>query len=230
MRKDVIIKSTEEKFGREEASQESALLFRDEPGFPMVEHLPLLPWELESAGEHRSCKPPEGISDSCCLGSVSAGGGVHQRNDVCNIGMEPYHRAEKKTLEFLQAHPLSALEQQCDICRIVEIMIERNWMVTFQGDSVMRQNFVGLECELFRRGYNVTVRSERSKKERKNWRYGISDRTTLTVQQGEHQATFRGIWVYRPDKDMIEVRTTMQALYEEGVPAASTVLILPPLS
>jgi hypothetical protein len=169
------------------------------------QHLPLLTWEL-AAGKNRKCEPPNGISRLCCLGSVSKGGAIHYRRNVCDIGMDPYNRARQKTLEFLNSHPLSPTERQCDICQIVEVMMERNWTVTFQGDSMMRQNFVGLECELFRRGYSVAV-THGVMESKTNWRYGYSDWTTLTIRRNNQQATFHGIWAYRPDRDMVMVRS-----------------------
>jgi len=60
--------------------------YKDEEGFPMVEHLPFLPWERLSA-EDRDCKPPKGIPSYCCAGSVSKGGSVQFRANECQVGM-----------------------------------------------------------------------------------------------------------------------------------------------
>ena len=40
----------------------------NEEGFPLLEHMPLLPFELRSA-VNRTCDPPHGIPRQCCLGS-----------------------------------------------------------------------------------------------------------------------------------------------------------------
>jgi hypothetical protein len=63
--------------------------------------------------------------------------------------------AEAVTQELDRTNHM-AHHDQCDLCRIVEIINQHNLRFAFTGDSMMSQNVDGFLCELSRRGYNVT--------------------------------------------------------------------------
>jgi len=88
-------------------------------------------------------------------------------------------------------------------------MLEKNWTLSFQGDSVMRQNMVGRQCELHRRGFNVTSSSIRTAS---YGEYGIWDIITLVVRRQdklENQAVIKYFSMYRPFDDMVQVRALL---------------------
>jgi len=62
------------------------LLFEGEEGFPMLQDVPLLPFEIQSA-INRTCNPPPGMPMQCCLGSASQTGKYLFRKDSCRVGM-----------------------------------------------------------------------------------------------------------------------------------------------
>lgn len=57
-----------------------------------------------------------------------------------------YGQAKKSATKFLEQNPVEGNE--CDICQIVNLLIHSNWTLAFQGDSLSRQTFSSLECEL----------------------------------------------------------------------------------
>ena len=193
-------------------------------------YLPLLAWEEESLREKRICQPPKGIPEYCCIGSKSAGGHVGFARDECNKGIEIYKKAEELALATLTKYPLPEIEtadvqQQCDWCHIVDILIEKNWTLAFQGDSLTRQTFVGVECELRRRNlYNVTLIHTFEQKEKKpRWRYGMDqsyelhvspideDRNTTTLTPQVSSAIIRYYAIYRPLEDMVDEKNMIMA-------------------
>ena len=92
------------------------------------ELLPLLPWEILSM-ENRTCEPPKGIPQRCCLGSVSSGGSVKFHSNLCNF-IKPYTRAQTMAQDFLRRHPVKEGEQKCDVCQILDYLIDNNWNMT----------------------------------------------------------------------------------------------------
>jgi len=195
-----------------------------------LEYLPLHDWELESI-QTRKCQPPTGIPTQCCIGSISSGGQVRFNADDCDKGLETYRRMEERALQLLQDHfPLpNSTTTPCDICRILEILWQQNWTMAFQGDSMTRQTFSGLECELHRRGYKVVdrqvLRHPRNHTKKARWRYELDQTVELTVVQQEpldggggtmssstnnkaaaaRSANIRYYAMYRPLEDMSEV-------------------------
>lgn len=120
-----------------------------------------------------------------------------------------YDRAKNLSLEFLRQHPVDSGARQCDVCQIIDTMLEKNWTLSFQGDSVMRQNVVGLQCELHRRGFVVTTTSKRTAP---YGEWGIWDIITLVVRRQdkpENQAVVKYFSMYRPFDDMVQVRALL---------------------
>lgn len=62
------------------------LLFEGEEGFPMLQDVPLLPFEIQSA-INRTCNPPPGMPMQCCLGSASQTGQTLFKKRSCQVGM-----------------------------------------------------------------------------------------------------------------------------------------------
>ena len=109
----------------------------------------------------------------CCIGSVSFGDyqqyiGHHNRTCIQNI--TAYERVREYTINELDSIPIlsngdgaqsssssSSSFMQCDICCIIQIVSTLNHRrISIVGDSVQRQLFNGIECELFRRGFNIS--------------------------------------------------------------------------
>ena len=114
------------------------------------------------------------------------------------------------SLQFLKHHALHPNQQQlCDVCQIVDYLLEYNLTLAFQGDSMMRQTFVGFECELWRRGgYQISTTWMRNpNRTEPRWRYGLSDTTQLQIvgPKNNQSTSIYFYAVYRPIEDMIEV-------------------------
>jgi hypothetical protein len=73
----------------------------------------------------------------------------------------------------------------CDLCRIVDVLLQLNLTLSFVGDSMTKQVGVGFECDLLRRGYAVTTRILPWIKNKKNcgWRYCIGQKTEMLIQE-----------------------------------------------
>lgn len=186
-------------------------------------HLPLLPWEAESL-VNRTCHPPPGVPQYCCIGSIAGGGGVTFEPAACDRGVEAYSSAHTHAFDTLGKHPLVFKDGKgtgpsvvrCDACRITDILLETNWTLAFQGDSITRQTFFGLECELRRRGYHVSVNVTVVPNKTSPWRVGMTKWYELKVSktpiddvdsiQLQHTATIRYYGMYRPDLDSEEIK------------------------
>jgi hypothetical protein len=175
-------------------------------------HMDLLPWEV-SSHETQECAPPNGIPSYCCIGSYSAGGGnsFRQNSPCANRSiLDDYGQAKKSATKFLEQHPVEGNE--CDVCQIVNLLIHSNWTLAFQGDSLSRQTFSGLECELRRRGYMVEAVSGENKERNKTafWKYGLTYIENLKVTwpnetMGRH-AKVAYYQMYRPYGDNNETQ------------------------
>jgi hypothetical protein len=92
----------------------------------------------------------------------------------------------------------------------VEHLFRHNWTLTFQGDSMMGQTVRGLECELLRRGYNVSYEQHSYEVSREGYGYRYRGRSNFTFRvtspsRGCAGATFVHRMMYRPYPDMEEV-------------------------
>jgi hypothetical protein len=97
------------------------------------EIVPLLDWEIQSAGTDRICNPPNGVTDRCCLGSTSAIGEVTYKPDICNKSIELYNQVTGYTIDYL--HNLNSTTNNDEI-RIVRPFIDRDGTST----NVQRSN------------------------------------------------------------------------------------------
>jgi hypothetical protein len=138
--------------------------------------------------------------------TASRGGGILFMPDVCPSDAAPYENVAKISLEFLSKHPVD--RERCDVCRIADTLLEKNWTLVFQGDSMMRQSFAGLECELIRRGLDVGITRLKSfdtestagvPKGAAKWKYAISDKTTVTIKKNNSTARIEFYGMYRPN-------------------------------
>ena len=166
-------------------------------------------WEIASAMPQRDCKPPDGIPNYCCLGSISAGGEVRYNPQRCRWNISSYNISEY--LE--QFVPDSAI---CDVCGIVDLLLNSSLTLSFLGDSITRQTFVGLECEIRKHYHHATITRETIKADRSNietrlapgqpaWRYGLTETVSLGISTPIASTTIHVYGMYRPFDDMEEV-------------------------
>lgn len=166
-------------------------------------------WEIASAMPQRDCKPPDGIPNYCCLGSISSGGAVRYSPQRCRWNISSYDIPE-----YLERFvPDSAL---CDVCGIVDMLLNSSLTLSFLGDSMTRQTFVGLECEIHKHYHHATITRETIKADRSNidtrlapnqaaWRYGLTETVTLGISTPNASTTIQFYGMYRPFDDMEEV-------------------------
>ena len=170
--------------------------------------LPLLPWENETiSNDHRIEKSsaPRHIPRHCALGSTSAGGGTHPSRD-CGSERSAYDRVHQRVRELLP-------EQDgygCDVCRILDIIVEKNLTLSFWGDSMHQQVFDGFVCEMYRRNY--TIISTTTQKLPNSTMQKIREITTVTVaspnwrqHQENRHATIKFFAQYRPKSKVEEI-------------------------
>jgi hypothetical protein len=124
--------------------------------------LPLLPWEEEvihglKHGQFACAGRPEGMPIECCPGYIMHSG-IRDFGKVCSH--TDYERIRNLASKFMDQWPTT--DDDCDICRILNILRKRKKRLTVVGDSVSLQSFEGLLCEFRRRNYLV----ERTRKDR----------------------------------------------------------------
>jgi len=207
------------KSARQQKEAQNDLVVRQKEIVPLVRQsniVPLFDWEIKSMVS-RECRPPKWIPRTCCIGTLSAGGDLGFNQRLCN-NTSIYHDAHNYTVDYLQnhAHVNSQQQQQpCDVCRIVELLLQHNLTLSFQGDSMTRQTFSGLECDLHRRGYRVETIAKRwaDRASDTQWRIGITDTVELSVQlplsaNYSWNQTARIVYyaMYRPAFDNLEVK------------------------
>jgi len=140
-------------------------------------------------------------SGRCCLGATSAGGDQDlpfgARKSCTTQDLSVYQRVRDLALDELTAYPVTESPSSvasslmaCDICRIVYLLASApHWKhrrLAIVGDSVQRQSFRGMECELRRRGFvvgNITVApfkrdTTKTPPGRIAWKYGPADTYT----------------------------------------------------
>jgi hypothetical protein len=111
------------------------------------------------------CQPLPGIPMTCCPGSISADGEVHYKPDECFLS-DRFARVRSDALAYLQTLPKPSSPSSSpvetvgdggaasacdDVCRIFHLLLQNNWTLSLSGDSIMRQTFQGLMCEIYRR-------------------------------------------------------------------------------
>ena len=108
-----------------------------------------------------TCQPPDGIRDTCCVGSFSSGGAVQARfRSQCSQPMQHLGLLQQATHAFFEENPVTVLVQdsqlvKCDVCHIMDLARQRNLSIVLIGDSMQLQVMDGLSCELARRNYTV---------------------------------------------------------------------------
>jgi hypothetical protein len=181
--------------------------------------------------EEKTCNKSISISDTrgqCCIGATSSGGHQHyfESNGICSQNITSYNRVRDLALDILGSSPIDpdcnmhkqGLVYECDLCRVVQIVSSlRHSRIAIVGDSVQRQLFGGIECELFRSGFNITKGEIVKWKElpappnRVAWKYGVKGEQCFNVTLPEsmihHQSQRQQIEVcifehYRPYLDM----------------------------
>lgn len=162
----------------------------------------------------RQCHSPRvntnDLSGRCCIGAFSAG--AHQSfnggNASCLQTLSDYNRVREMAMDELSFNPLygrthsnSTRHQNetlladgrssmldCDVCRIIQIVSTlKHKRISIAGDSLQRQLFDGMECELFRRGFNMSEWTvERWPEDppdqyHTGWKYGVSSKECFNV-------------------------------------------------
>jgi hypothetical protein len=158
--------------------------------------LPWTSWEKESAsiGSRNCDNRPSHIPDRCCIGTASHDGKVAVDTRYCNKPQSVFDMVESHTKSYLDKNRVnmntlyndnkkSLPKQDCDLCRIVDYLFIYNWTMTIQGDSISQQSMAGMECELLRRGYNVTTQEHTFLRNNTRWRYGVRDITSYYISR-----------------------------------------------
>jgi hypothetical protein len=133
--------------------------------------LDLLDWEEASrsglaTGVGSSCKPPDGIPTTCCLGSFSTGGELTARwRDKCAHAFgedSQWEELKEEVRNFFEDNKPQRSSDgfDCDICQIVELSRLHSLNIAMIGDSMQGQVWGGLLCELYRRGFSVVRENE----------------------------------------------------------------------
>ena len=108
-----------------------------------------------------TCRVPDGVSNICCLGSFSNGGGttvIHRHR--CAKPLRNLDQVREHTHQWFQQNPINDdSAMACDICQIVELARRRNLTIALIGDSMHNQIYDGLSCELERRHYQINKTS-----------------------------------------------------------------------
>ena len=132
------------------------------------------------------CKQPFKTArrGDCCLGSISRGGDPDFRPQDCPIGSSSYNAVRTHAIQELAKtnHLINNNVENCDVCQIVDVMMKDNLTMAFMGDSMTMQTFIGMKCELQRRGYDVRQSSQNVERPKDlNARHGITSITTIVV-------------------------------------------------
>ena len=147
-----------------------------------------------TAAELPVCTPPPGIPPSCCLGSVSHGGGVTwehvnpgqpKRARLCFDSLAHYAAQAKR------ANPTLAEQQAALTTRALRLLHRRRGAVKLHGgatflhlamtgDSLMAQFGDAAQCAWLREGSTQTVKTLPARA-RPSWRYGLFEEREYTV-------------------------------------------------
>jgi len=102
-----------------------------------------------------------------------------------------YRISQFKTgLPVLESNPINWTQTTCDVCRIVHIVASlKHKIIALVGDSVQRQLFYGLACELRRRKFEVSIsdhklwprRRENEDWKQRGWKYGMRQQFCFNV-------------------------------------------------
>ena len=140
----------------------------------------------------------------CCIGATSNGGQQYVAGDpkVCIRNRETFDKLWTTVQEELQKFPVVAatLHEKsnanpyylgCDICRIIQLVSSlKHSRIAIVGASVQMQSFFGLECELKRRGFELSAPvldkswendPDDTPPNRVSWKYGVKHSTCFHV-------------------------------------------------
>jgi hypothetical protein len=181
---------------KQEQEQEQANDLSTSEEHDKLLHILYNQWEIDSITG--TCNPPKGTPQTCCLGSISKGGGVSYKHwkSCTNADYGSFDAADRD-------------DDSMDV--ILHALASKNKTLTLTGDSVMYQQFVGMECEWLSRGYVSSVTlgeavdlKEEMKTLKLGWRYGVSQITqhVITVpNKNTNEVNFARInfyFQYRP--------------------------------
>jgi len=175
--------------------------------------------KLVKGGRH--CATPQLVGGGrpagrCCLGAISNGGEQNYMGALkaCPQNSTVYQRVRDLAVLELEAHPIAAAKHQakqgCDVCRIVGILAQLpHQKFAFLGDSIQSQAFTAFECELRRRGFDVSAGPTKDWPTKGGrWRYGIKMEYCITVkvpeEDDDRSVDFCFYKHYRPIEDMEE--------------------------
>jgi len=188
------------KFNTGPADDQSMKSFSPQSAMLGAGTIPLFDWEVQSVVDG-ICKPPKGIPRRCCMATASAGGDLRYNKDCYEKSFSLYKEVEERALTLLNGMPVFG-SNKCDVCTILELLVERNQTMTFQGDSMMRQNYVALECELLRNGVNATFSISKINNPRdKRGYYGAKSVLEISYKG---RVPIRYYAMYRPIESMQE--------------------------
>jgi hypothetical protein len=123
-------------------------------------------WEYASVS-NGTCNLPPSVPEKCCFGSTTEHGNLEMHyfgsmGSKCHKNVSDYMEMERRAVSLLPSlddySHITPTQQKCDVCRILDILEELGWTLSFVGDSVTQQAYAALECEFRRRGYNVSSR------------------------------------------------------------------------
>lgn len=173
----------------------------------------------------------------CCIGAKSAAGAQMYKGAeaTCPQDLPIYRQIQDYAFQELEVYPVQQHEihprnwtlTKCDVCRMVQIVASmKHKRIAIAGDSVQRQLFHGLECELRRRNFEVSVPVDKSWPrprenedwDQKGWKYGMTAQTCFNVtvpqwmhysQHPQHHSLSPHVEIcmydhYRPYLDMIQ--------------------------
>jgi hypothetical protein len=138
-------------------------------------------------GKSGTCTPPpfehraEFIQQQCCLGAMSAGGANKWSPNMNCANPQAYQEVQRAAAHVLNYGslqlqvPSTSMDgiEKCDVCRIVQLALAQNYTIALTGDSVMRQMWDGLLCELARNGYQVEDEGTTKLKSPQGWKHGL---------------------------------------------------------
>ena len=158
---------------------------------------------------HASRVKMNDLSGRCCLGAFSVG--AHQSfnggNESCLQTLSDYNRVRDFAMDELSFNPVYGRTNSnrahqnetsyadgrvsmldCDVCRIIQIASTlKHKRIAIAGDSLQRQLFDGMECELFRRGFNMSEWTQELWPEdppdqnHTGWKYGVGSKECFNV-------------------------------------------------
>lgn len=177
------------------------------------------------------CGSQRFAADRCCLGALSSGAEqTYSGVKFCAQNSTVYDKVQRLALDELNAYPVeyasdSQVDLNCDICQIIHKAASfKKKRIAIVGDSLQHQLITGLECELSRRGFNISkwrILEWPQRPGPKKWRYGVKhqecanitlplwmvDLDPLRDKSISHHVELCLFRHYRPHLDMQEHRT-----------------------